>query len=151
MAEAFCYCDELGPEKVVELYDPQSQLQAVLVIDNVAKGPAIGGVRMASNATVEECVRLARAMTLKNAAAGLPHGGGKAVIIGDPGMPIEKKERLIRSFAHAIRDIVEYFPGPDMGTDEVAMAWIKDVTGRPAFHGRSGAFHSMNWAQRVLV
>jgi glutamate dehydrogenase/leucine dehydrogenase len=39
------------------------------VIDNVAAGPSIGGLRMAEDVTVEECFRLARAMTLKNAAA----------------------------------------------------------------------------------
>jgi glutamate dehydrogenase (NAD(P)+) len=47
---------------------------------------------MAPDVTVEECVRPARAMTLKNAAAGLPHGGGKSVLWGDPRMPRERKE-----------------------------------------------------------
>jgi glutamate dehydrogenase/leucine dehydrogenase len=69
-------------------------------------------------------------MTLKNAMAGLAHGGGKAVMVADPSMPDQDKERLIRSFAVAIRDIVDYIPGPDMGTNERAMAWIKDITGR---------------------
>jgi glutamate dehydrogenase/leucine dehydrogenase len=40
------------------------------------------------------------------------------------------KENLIRAFARAIRDLVEYIPGPDMGTDERCMAWIKDEIGR---------------------
>jgi glutamate dehydrogenase (NAD(P)+) len=40
------------------------------------------------------------------------------------------KERLIRAFARAIRELVEYIPGPDMGTDERCMAWIKDEIGR---------------------
>jgi glutamate dehydrogenase/leucine dehydrogenase len=69
-------------------------------------------------------------MTLKNAAAGLPHGGGKSVIFGDPRIAIADKERVIRAFARAIRDLVEYIPGPDMGTDERCMAWIKDEIGR---------------------
>jgi len=69
-------------------------------------------------------------MTLKNAAAGLPHGGGKSVILADPKMPAAEKERLIRAFATAIADLVDYIPGPDMGTDELAMGWIKDETGR---------------------
>ena len=130
MAETFRYCDELGPEKIIEIYDPRSQLKAVLVVDNVAKGPSIGGVRMAPDVTVEECVRLARAMTLKNAAAGIPHGGGKSVVVGDPRMEVADKEQLIRAFANAIEDIADYIPGPDMGTDEVAMAWIRDKIGR---------------------
>ena len=62
-------------------------------------GPSIGGVRMATDVTTEECARLARAMTLKNSAAGLPHGGGKAVIVGDPKMPRAEKENLIRGVA----------------------------------------------------
>lgn len=127
---AFQFADELGPAKIIEIYDPTTTLRAVLVVDNVAIGPAIGGVRMAADATVAECFRLARAMTLKNAAADLPHGGGKSVIIADPAAPIAIKERLIRSFAHAIRDVADYIPGPDMGTNETAMAWIRDVTGR---------------------
>ena len=130
MTNGFRYCDELGPEKIVEIYDPSSQLKAVLVVDNVAMGPSIGGVRMAPDVTIEECRRLARAMTLKNAAAGIPHGGGKSVIVGDPAMPAGRKEKLIRSFANSIEQIRDYIPGPDMGTDEVAMAWIRDEIGR---------------------
>jgi glutamate dehydrogenase (NAD(P)+) len=71
-------------------------------------------------------------MTLKNAAAGIPHGGAKSVIFADPAMPRADKERLIRAFACAIRDVTDYIPGPDMGTDEVAMAWVRDETGRAA-------------------
>jgi glutamate dehydrogenase/leucine dehydrogenase len=52
------------------------------------------------------------------------------VIFGDPRIALADKERLIRSFARAIRDLVEYIPGPDMGTDERCMAWIKDEIGR---------------------
>jgi len=102
----------------------------VLVVDNVARGPSLGGLRMAPDVSVEECARLARAMTLKNAAAGLPHGGGKSVLWGDPRMPPERKERLIRAFAHALRNEQDYIVGPDMGTDEGCMAWINDETGR---------------------
>jgi glutamate dehydrogenase/leucine dehydrogenase len=100
------------------------------VIDNTACGPAIGGVRMAPDVSIEECFRLARAMTWKNAAAGLAHGGGKSVIAADPRMPKESKEQIIRAFAGAIRDIADYIPGPDMGTNETCMGWIKDETGR---------------------
>ena len=79
--------DELGPDKVVLLREPRVGLEAVVVVDNVACGPAIGGVRMAPDVTVEEVSRLARAMTLKNAAAGLAHGGGKSGIVADPAAP----------------------------------------------------------------
>lgn len=69
-------------------------------------------------------------MTLKNAAAGLPHGGGKAVLYGDPKMAKADKQRLIRGLANALRHEETYIFAPDMGTDEECMAWIKDEIGR---------------------
>ncbi|MEW6328403.1 MAG: Glu/Leu/Phe/Val dehydrogenase [Thermodesulfobacteriota bacterium] len=130
MEDVFRFADNLGPAKIVHIYEPSVGLRSVLVVDNVACGPSIGGVRMAPDVSTEEAFRLARAMTLKNAAAGLPHGGGKAVIYADPKMGKEEKECLIRAFAGAIKDIVEYIPGPDMGTDETCMAWMKNEIGR---------------------
>jgi glutamate dehydrogenase (NAD(P)+) len=122
--------DDLGPAKIVHVYEPTLGLEAALVVDNVARGPSIGGLRMAPDVSTEECIRLARAMTLKNAAAGLPHGGGKSVLRGDPRMPPERKECLIRALAHALRNEHDYIFGPDMGTDETCMAWVKDEIGR---------------------
>jgi glutamate dehydrogenase (NAD(P)+) len=130
MADLFERGDALGPVKIVHVGEPSIGLRAVLVVDNVARGPAVGGLRMAPDVSVEECMRLARAMTLKNSAAGLAHGGGKSVLWGDPRMPRENKERLIRAFAHALRNEQDYIFGPDMGTDEGCMAWIKDEIGR---------------------
>ncbi|MFT5176791.1 MAG: glutamate dehydrogenase (NAD(P)+) [Gammaproteobacteria bacterium] len=130
MDAMFAHCDELGPAKVIHLSEPRHGLQAIVVVDNVSAGPAIGGVRMASDVSVGECTRLARAMTLKNAAAGLAHGGGKSVIVADPTLPAQSKERLMRAFARAIADIKDYIPGPDMGTDERCMAFVHDEIGR---------------------
>ena len=130
MQDVFAFMDDLGPAKVIHVHEPRSGLRAVLVVDNVARGPSIGGLRMAPDVTTAECVRLARAMTLKNAAAGLPHGGGKSVLYGDPRMPSVRKEHLIRAFAHALRHETDYIFGPDMGTDEGCMAWVKDEIGR---------------------
>jgi glutamate dehydrogenase/leucine dehydrogenase len=118
------FADEYGPEKVVYIYEPRVGLYGIVVIDNTAAGPAIGGIRMAPDVTTEEVFRLARAMTWKNSLAGLPHGGGKSCIIADPKAP--NKETLIRQFARAIRPLEAYIPGPDMGTDETAMAWVRD-------------------------
>lgn len=122
--------DDLGPEKIMFLRNPAVGLEAILVVDNTAAGPAIGGIRMAPDLSVEEVFRLARAMTFKNAAAGLRHGGAKAGIVGDPAMPDEKKERLVRAFAYAMREITDYIPGPDMGITEVNMAQVHDEIGR---------------------
>ena len=130
MEEVFRFADQLGPLQLVHIHRSSVGLKAIVAIDNVACGPAIGGVRMAPDVSTEEAFRLARAMTFKNAAAGLPHGGGKSVIFADPKMPLSDKERLIRGFAAAIRDLTDYIPGPDMGTDELAMGWIKDEAGR---------------------
>ena len=126
----FSLADELGPLKIIHVHEPSIGLKGVLVVDNVAKGPSIGGVRMAPDVTTEECARLARAMTFKNAAAGLPHGGGKAVLVGDPKMPKQQKETLIRGLACALREVEQYIFAPDMGTDEECMAWVKDEIGR---------------------
>jgi glutamate dehydrogenase (NAD(P)+) len=130
MENIFDFADDLGPIKIVHIYDPQYGLKAIVAIDNVARGPSIGGIRMAPDVSAEEAFRLARAMTMKNSAANLPHGGGKSVIFGDPKIDISRKEPAIRAFARAIRDLVDYIPGPDMGTDERCMAWIKDEIGR---------------------
>jgi glutamate dehydrogenase (NAD(P)+) len=130
MNNVFTLADDLGPLKVIHVHEPGIGLKGVLVVDNVARGPSIGGLRMAEDVTAEECARLARAMTLKNAAADLPHGGGKSVLVGDSKMPHEQKEILIRGFACALREVEQYIFGPDMGTNEECMAWVKDEIDR---------------------
>jgi len=122
------FIDDLGPEKVIHIYEPKSKLRAIVVIDNISLGPAIGGCRMAADVTTAEVFRLARAMTLKNALSSLPHGGAKSAILADPG--VENKEALIREFAQTIKTLTDYIPGPDMGTDEGSMAFILDEIGR---------------------
>ncbi len=130
MDDVFRMSDDLGPARVVHVHEPGLDLKAVLVVDNVARGPSIGGLRMAPDVSTQECLRLARAMTMKNAAAGLAHGGGKSVLRGDPRMAPERKQALVRAFAHALRNEQDYIFGPDMGTDETCMAWVKDEIGR---------------------
>jgi glutamate dehydrogenase (NAD(P)+) len=124
--------DNIGPEKILLLRQPRIGLEAIVVCDNVPVDRPIGGVRMAKNITIDEVYRLSRAMTLKNAVAGLPHGGAKSGIIADPACSREQKEILVRTFARMIRGLTEYIPGPDMGTNEECMAWVKDEIGRAA-------------------
>lgn len=126
--QIFEITDEIGPEKIIHLYEPRTKMKAIVVVDNVAAGPAIGGVRMAPDVTLNEIRRLARAMTYKNVMAGLPHGGGKSGIIADS--KTVNKEQVIRTFARGIKNILEYIPGPDMGTDEASMAYVYDETAR---------------------
>ncbi|MCL7474719.1 MAG: Glu/Leu/Phe/Val dehydrogenase [Methanosarcinales archaeon] len=126
--DIFHLADDMGPELIVYMSDINTGLKAILVVDNTAAGPAMGGIRMSPEVTTVEVARLARAMTLKNAMARLPYGGGKSGIIADPALP--EKEALIRAFARKIRHIIEYIPGPDMGTSETEMAYIRDEIGR---------------------
>jgi glutamate dehydrogenase (NAD(P)+) len=130
LTDPFALTDDLGPAKVIHVHEPGAGVKGILVVDNVATGPSIGGLRMAPDVSLDECARLARAMTLKNAAAGLPHGGGKSVLFGSPRGDAQAKQRAIRGFAHALRNEADYIFGPDMGTDETCMAWVKDEIGR---------------------
>jgi len=122
--------DDFGPFKVIEVCEPSVGLHGTLVVDNVARGASIGGLRMAPDVSTVECARLARAMTLKNAAADLPHGGGKSVLYGDPAMPKADKEQIIRAFACSLAEVEQYIFGPDMGTNEECMGWVRDEIGR---------------------
>ncbi len=128
--ETFGYADEIGPEKIVYFHDPRTQLKAILVIDNTALGPAVGGVRMAPNVTTGEAFRLARAMTLKNAAAGIPFGGAKSALLAEA--DVVDRDEMLKVYARLLRNQVDYIPGPDMGTDEHCMAVMHCEIGRAA-------------------
>jgi len=113
-----------------------------VVYHSAAKGPPCkGGIRMASDVTLEETIQLAETMTYKSALMNLPFGGGKAAIVADSQLPPEAKEVLVRGFAHEIRyELVSgnYVPAPDLGTSPREMAVIfgethirESVTGKP--------------------
>jgi glutamate dehydrogenase/leucine dehydrogenase len=121
--------DPQGPSAVI-IFQLPSGCIGIVAVDNLTLGPAIGGLRLDPAVTPAEVVRLARAMTLKSAAAGLPHGGAKAGIRTPGPLDPLTREGVIRAFAQAIRHLTEYIPGPDMGTDETAMAWVHDEIGR---------------------
>jgi glutamate dehydrogenase/leucine dehydrogenase len=119
--------DHLGPKLVACLWDEQSDLEigGYLVVDNLAMGrPSMGGIRMLPDLTPGTIFNLARGMTLKNAAANLPYGGGKAGIVCAHS-PEEQHTEIIRRFARLLyryRDI--YLPGPDVGTNDADMKTI---------------------------
>ncbi len=113
--------DKLGPKMVACIWDENSPLEVggYLVVDNLAMGrPAMGGIRISNELTPARVFHLARGMTLKNAAANLPYGGGKAGIIADPKkLNPEQHQDLIRSFARLLNRYADIFlPGPDAGT-----------------------------------
>ena len=57
--------DEWGPEKILQVYDPDTGMKGVLVIDNTSTGPGKGGIRFDDKVTPTEIFRLARTMTWK--------------------------------------------------------------------------------------
>src|ERR687890_1122957 len=131
--------DEWGPEKVLQVYDPDTGMKGVLVIDNTATGPGKGGIRFAQSVTPLEVFKLARTMTWKCAAAGLPFGGAKGGLIADP----NKVDRVawMKSFAKMIRPYCpsQYIAATDVGTTELDMAVfaheigdMRACTGKPA-------------------
>ena len=90
-------------EQVAFCHDSETGLRSIIAIHSTALGPALGGVRMRPYAAMadalEDCLRLARGMTYKAAAAGLELGGGKSVIIGDP------EQRQVRGAAPGSRPL----------------------------------------------
>ena len=122
--------DEWGPEDVVQVSRPEINLVGFLVIDNMTLGPGKGGIRMTPNVTEEEVRRLARAMTWKNALAGIPFGGAKAGI-RFTGTSVGEKKRAIQEFARAIKIFTpgKYIAGPDVNTGEQEMQWFVEATG----------------------
>ncbi|MBI2598048.1 MAG: Glu/Leu/Phe/Val dehydrogenase [Candidatus Diapherotrites archaeon] len=134
--------DEFGPEKILQVYDPMVGMQGFVVIDNTARGPGKGGIRMTPSVSVDEVARLARAMTFKTALADLPFGGAKSGIIADAKkISIEKKKQIIESFSRAIKSVCpsEYISAPDINTAEREMEWFvkangahNAATGKPA-------------------
>jgi glutamate dehydrogenase (NAD(P)+) len=131
--------DEWGPEKILQVYDPDTGMKGVLAIDNTSTGPGKGGIRFADSVTPIEVFRLARTMTWKCAAAGLPFGGAKSGIIADP----NKVDRVawMKAFAKMIKPYcpTQYIAATDIGTTELDMAIfaheigdMRACTGKPA-------------------
>ena len=101
--------DKLGPSKIIHIYSPKTGFKAIVVIDNIALGPSIGGVRVSPTINTLEVARLARTMTMKNSIAGLPHGGGKAGIIANHRDP--KKNCISESLPNKLKIYMNIFPG----------------------------------------
>ena len=134
-----------GHEQVVFCHEQATGLRAVIAIHNTICGPALGGCRMwpfeSEEEAIEDALRLSRAMTYKNAAAGLNLGGGKAVIIGDPNK--DKSEALFRALGRFIQSLGgRYIAAEDVGTSVGDMEYIKMetnfVSGLPTQFGGSG-------------
>jgi leucine dehydrogenase len=141
----FAAMAEGGHEELIFWRDWVTGLRAIVAIHDTTLGPALGGTRMypypSEAAAVEDVLRLSRAMTLKNAAAGLDVGGGKAVIIGDPAR--DKSEALFRAYGRMIESLGgRYVTTTDVGTMTADLDIIRRetrfVTGTSPALGGSG-------------
>lgn len=117
--------DRLGPRLVSCMWHQDSPLEigGFLVVDNLAMGqPSMGGTRMLPDITPDIIHNLARGMTLKNAAADLPFGGGKSGIVRPEILDKKKRNEVIKGFGRLIKRYKDiYIPGPDVGTNDADM------------------------------
>ncbi len=134
-----------GHEQLIFNFDKATGLRAIIAIHDTTLGPALGGCRMwpysSEDAAIEDALRLSEGMTYKSAAAGLDHGGGKAVIIGNPAT--DKTEALFRAFGRFLETLNGRFvSGEDMGTQGEDFVHAHRETaylvGLPEAYGGSG-------------
>ena len=134
-----------GHEQVVFCSDAESGLRAVIALYSTALGPGLGGTRFRSYpsvaAAVADVLDLSKAMAYKNSLAGLDHGGGKAVIIGDPRR--DKTEALLRAYGRFVASLGgRYVTACDVGTYvedmDVVARECRWVTGRSEASGGAG-------------
>jgi valine dehydrogenase (NAD+) len=134
-----------GHEQVVFCTDPDTGLRAIIALHDTALGPALGGTRFHPYASMDQALadvlRLSRAMTSKNAVAGLDHGGGKAVILGDPNR--DKTPELLRAYGRFVESLGgRYVTACDVGTYVADMDVVGEstrwATGRSPERGGAG-------------
>ena len=133
-------------EKVLFVNNEKAGLKAIIAVHNTNLGPAIGGCRLFPYASYDDALfdvlRLSRGMSHKNAVAGLPHGGGKGVIIADPS---EKTEAMFEAFGEAVNNLGgDYITAEDVNTDcddaLVMMRKTKHICGLPMNSGDPSPF-----------
>jgi len=118
-------------EIVSFFHDEASGLRAIIAVHNTRLGKALGGCRMwpypTEDAALTDVLRLARGMTYKAALAGLPQGGGKSVIIGDPRK--DKTPELMQAMGRAVDRLNgAYVIAEDSGTNVDDMRLIAETT-----------------------
>lgn len=118
---------------IVSRDNPKLGFTAFIAIHNEARGPAMGGCRIVPYATVAEAVtdvlRLSKGMSYKNAIANIPYGGGKAVIIADPGRA--DKKAILHEMGDFVRSLEgRYITSFDSGT---TLDDVKTIGERTAF------------------
>lgn len=134
-------------EQVVFFRDAASGLSAIIAIHSTHLGPAAGGTRFWHYADpaagMRDALRLSRGMSYKNAMAGLPAGGGKAVILADANRT--KTPELLAAFARAVEGLGgKYITAQDVGMSEADMVSLSHhtvhVAGLPGQGGDPGPY-----------
>jgi leucine dehydrogenase len=145
MAAVWDFPDFDAHEGVHFFSDAKSALQAVIGVHSTHLGPAAGGTRFWHYAdkadAVTDVLRLSRGMSYKNAMAGLPMGGGKAVILADANST--KTPEMIAAFGRAIESLGgRYVTAEDVGISTDDMVAVrketKFVSGLPVAEGQVG-------------
>ena len=118
-------------EQVVFCRDAATGLHAIIAIHNTSLGPSLGGCRIwpfrSEQEALTDVLRLSRGMTYKAAVAGLPLGGGKAVIIADP--KTQKTEAMMKAYGRHVDNLGRrYITAEDVGSTVADMDAIKTVT-----------------------
>ena len=137
---------EYQHEKVLFVNNEKAGLHAIIAVHNTKLGPAIGGCRLYPYANIEDALfdvlRLSRGMSHKNAAAGLPCGGAKGVVMASPA---QKSEALFEAFGEAVESLGGcYYTAEDVNTTVEDMNQVmhktKYVVGREKVSGDPSPF-----------
>ncbi|SDQ93712.1 Leu/Phe/Val dehydrogenase [Natronobacterium texcoconense] len=120
-----------GHEQVTYVSDPETGLRAIVAIHDTTLGPSLGGTRFLDYDTeadaLEDVTRLSKAMTYKAAAADLPLGGGKAVILGNP--DDLKTDALLEAYGRAVDNLGgRYITSVDVNTGVEDIEVVKQET-----------------------
>ncbi|MFJ8963578.1 Glu/Leu/Phe/Val dehydrogenase dimerization domain-containing protein [Lentzea sp. NPDC102401] len=135
-------------EQLVVRTGKRSGMTTMVALHSTEAGPAVGGCRMKPYERITDAVtdvlRLSRAMTLKCAAAGIPHGGAKSVIVVDRELTPELRRAVLLDHADLINEFGgAYRAGPDVGTGPDDMLVLREVTPHayclPEEHGGTGS------------
>lgn len=131
--DLFNYSDDLKFGELHLKTDVETGLHAIVAIHNLKFGPSIGGCRFIeypdSISAIRDAMRLGRGMTYKAAISGLPHGGGKAVIIRPKGMAEAQRSDIFACFGQFVDSLGgRYITCEDSGTTVADMTLVKQHT-----------------------
>ncbi len=155
--------EQYKTERLVFGRDEATGLKTIIAVHDTTLGPAAGGTRYwnyeSEEAALYDVLRLSRGMTLKNAAAGLPLGGGKAVIIGDP--KILKTPQQLRAYGKIINALNgTYYTAEDVNISTADIAIVHEETpylmglpetsGNPSPYTARGVYRAMKAGAKAV-